>query len=279
MDFDYAFEEAHDSDILAVYVNDMLVSLLPATPLSAGTMSKNGWIDISEWAGQDIEICFLLHNGTAQQAHAIIANIVLADEVWPDTDTDGDDLTDAEEGIGDPDGDGLPNYLDSDSDDDTILDVDEGGGDYDDDGIPNRLDLDSDNDGASDTNEASFGTNPYDETDFPGDFSIDVEYTVSRVQTNRRTGRESALITITNTSGKSVTPPLSAIISGISSPTVSVANGDGENTQGDAFFDVSALVSNATFGPGESFSFDVEFDNAARGRFVYDVQLYAIGPP
>ena len=56
--------------------------------------------------------------------------------------------------INDSDDDGIPNNL-------------EGTGDADDDGTPNYLDLDSDDDGIDDNTEYRYGTDPYNDTDFP----------------------------------------------------------------------------------------------------------------
>jgi Flp pilus assembly protein TadD len=74
-----------------------------------------------------------------------------------DTDSDGDGVPDAWEGTGDEDGDSKPNYLDNtspaatkDTDGDGIPDVVEGGGDADGDGQPNFRDDDSDGDGIPD---------------------------------------------------------------------------------------------------------------------------------
>ena len=57
------------------------------------------------------------------------------------------------EGVTDFDVDGASNYLDLDSDGDGISDAEEGDIDTDNDGTPNFLDLDSDNDGISDKDE------------------------------------------------------------------------------------------------------------------------------
>ena len=70
-----------------------------------------------------------------------------------DYDNDGDEISNADEGDADPDGDGIPNHLDLDSDGDGILDITEGVVDSDGDGIPNFLDLDSDGDGFPDALE------------------------------------------------------------------------------------------------------------------------------
>jgi hypothetical protein len=79
-----------------------------------------------------------------------------------DPDSDGDGIPDATELTADPDEDGIPNYLDLDSDGDSIPDSVEGIGDPDGDGILNFLDLDSDGDGVPDAVEYALGTNPYD---------------------------------------------------------------------------------------------------------------------
>jgi hypothetical protein len=68
-------------------------------------------------------------------------------------DADGDYLPDEKEGTGDPDGDGVPNYLDVDSDNDGIPDKVETFLDTDEDGTPDFLDTDSDNDGIPDAEE------------------------------------------------------------------------------------------------------------------------------
>jgi len=79
-------------------------------------------------------------------------------------DTDGDTISNDDEGDADPDGDGVPNSSDLDSDGDGVSDADEAGDsdtstepvDSDGDGTPDFLDLDSDDNGISD--EAEGGT-------------------------------------------------------------------------------------------------------------------------
>jgi len=55
----------------------------------------------------------------------------------------------------------------TDQDEDGLLDVDEGVGDPDDDGLPNYLDTDSDGDGVADSLETRFGYNPSDGANTP----------------------------------------------------------------------------------------------------------------
>ncbi|MBJ94845.1 MAG: hypothetical protein CMP23_10295 [Rickettsiales bacterium] len=105
-------------------------------------------------------------------------------EDWQDTDSDNDGISDADEGTVDTDGDGISDYVDSDSDNDGISDAEEGDVDSDGDGEPDYVDSDSDNDGSSDLIEDVVGTDPTDPTDNPpdnGDQVIDVtsETTVS----------------------------------------------------------------------------------------------------
>lgn len=86
--------------------------------------------------------------------------------LW-DFDGDGDGIPDIVEGGPDPDGDGVPNFMDLDSDGDGIPDAIEGMDDLDGDGVPNFLDLDSDGDGYLDAEEWQLGTDPYDAEAFP----------------------------------------------------------------------------------------------------------------
>ncbi len=91
----------------------------------------------------------------------------------PGTDTDGDTLTDLQEGEGfvDTDTDGVPDSMDDDSDGDGISDRDEAGDDVpatlpvdtDGDGRANFRDTDSDGDGLPDADEIIAGSDPLDE--------------------------------------------------------------------------------------------------------------------
>ncbi len=98
-----------------------------------------------------------------------------------DPDTDGDTVSDGDEGIGDPDGDTIISALDLDSDGDGIPDSVEAGDadwqtlpiDTDFDGVPDIFDLDSDSDGlpdAQETNCVALGRHGrlWPDTDFDG---------------------------------------------------------------------------------------------------------------
>ncbi len=87
-----------------------------------------------------------------------------------DTDTDGDGIDDYREAGDtspatppvDSDGDGTPDFRDTDSDNNGIRDGDDGTGDADGDGRPDFQDTDDDNDGLSDATEIGDAANPND---------------------------------------------------------------------------------------------------------------------
>ena len=70
-----------------------------------------------------------------------------------DDDSDGDGISDADEGTVDTDGDGVEAYLDDDSDGDGFTDAQEGGDDIDGDGLIDAQDTDSDGDGIDDADD------------------------------------------------------------------------------------------------------------------------------
>ncbi len=97
-------------------------------------------------------------------------------------DPDHDFISSADEGTGDADGDGTPNYLDNDSDGDGIPDIDEAGDrdcstppvDTDGDGTPDFLDRDANGDGVDDSMEITRDTDmdgipDWRDTDVDGD--------------------------------------------------------------------------------------------------------------
>ena len=109
-----------------------------------------------------------------------------------DTDSDGDEIPDSQEGVKDVDNDGVPNYRDTDADGDGIPDVEEGTVDSDGDGIPDYVDM----------NTADSDTTAPDVTNFTavndGDKIITVSFTSDerlRNFTVSLTGPESATLT------------------------------------------------------------------------------------
>ncbi|MFE6848769.1 thrombospondin type 3 repeat-containing protein [Streptomyces sp. NPDC057686] len=131
----------HDADPNGKYV-------LPATQLADGP----GYYKVMAWADSSNPACASIAGVPTQVGSMYWIDAL----VGPDTDSDG--IPDATEGTGDPDGDGIPNFLDTDSDGDGIPDATEGTTDTDGDGIPNYLDTDSDGDGIPDATEGTTDT-------------------------------------------------------------------------------------------------------------------------
>ncbi|MGI9623620.1 MAG: hypothetical protein ACR2PK_12355 [Acidimicrobiales bacterium] len=72
-----------------------------------------------------------------------------------DLDTDGDGLPDSVEGLADADGDGIADFVEIDDDGDGVLTIDESSADSDGDGLPDHRDPDADDDGVADGDESS----------------------------------------------------------------------------------------------------------------------------
>ena len=111
-------------------------------------------------------------------------------------DTDGDGIPDSEEGTGDPDGDGLSNYLDDDSDGDGIPDREEGAGDPDGDSLPNYLDPDADGDGSPDQEE---GASDDDRDGTPNYLDSNIPLIINRVDPAWISGQTAVTVTLSGT--------------------------------------------------------------------------------
>jgi hypothetical protein len=108
------------------------------------------------------------------------------------------------------------------------------------------------------------------------DVTSDIARSLSNAQYNRRTGQNLLNVTLTNTGAATLKAPMTAVITGILSPTVSVANGTGWTPSHDAYFDLSSLVPTGGLAHGESVSFQVVFNNLTRERFTFDTTVYAV---
>ncbi|MGI6460600.1 MAG: dockerin type I domain-containing protein [Candidatus Hydrogenedentales bacterium] len=121
MQFQYRFDEPLEDDWLSVYINDQPVSWLFPEPGLDGEPLLTPWIDVSEWAGQSVELVFLLRRADEApddyEAHVALWGLELYEEeisYW-NQDSDGDGLTNFEEeyygtdpNSPDTDGDGMP---------------------------------------------------------------------------------------------------------------------------------------------------------------------------
>jgi Zn-dependent metalloprotease len=147
------------------------------------------YIDVPEWSTTNVNVAQLelFHDGRIAMTYGRIdaqftyggflasgvSGLSFGDDTPPgfldhdfsgpsdcNVDTDGDGITDFEEGLGDPDGDDIPNNEDTDSDNDGIDDSVEGNVDSDGDGMADFVDTDSDNDGIDDATEAAAPADP-----------------------------------------------------------------------------------------------------------------------
>ncbi len=137
-------------------------------------------------SGALLEILFEVQPGATGAKQSFGAGTELNDGQIPfsvtdgvfSADSDSDDILDYQEGAGDTDGDGVPDYLDDDADGDGISDYQEGSTDADRDGTPNFQDEDSDGDGIDDAIELAVdtdrdGTPDYLDDDSDGDGILD----------------------------------------------------------------------------------------------------------
>jgi hypothetical protein len=107
------------------------------------------------------------------------------------------------------------------------------------------------------------------------DVTTDIARTLGSAQYNRRTEQDAYKVTLTNNGSSILKAPLSAIITGISSPTVSVGNASGL-TGSDPYFDLSGIAPSGGLPPGGSLSFQVIFNNPTRERFTFGASVFAV---
>lgn len=115
--------------------------------------------DVGDYHRMLLPGTYTLRVAAAGYPDVLVEDVVVASgaatrvDVQMTRDSDGDGLFDSVEGEEDPDGDGIPNYLDPDSDNSGVPDAMEGTGDLDGDTIPDFADKDNDNDGYDDAIE------------------------------------------------------------------------------------------------------------------------------
>ena len=100
-----------------------------------------------------------------------------------------------------------------------------------------------------------------------------VTTTLGSTRYDLRTGRTSVLMTITNVSQTGIRGPLWVVITSISDPGVTPANGNGITSDEYWYVDVSSLLSGGQLNPGQSVSVWLSFNNPLRRRFNF---LYSI---
>lgn len=103
-----------------------------------------------------------------------------------------------------------------------------------------------------------------------------VSVSMGRVGYERRTGKFSVNVTITNMSVAVIGSPAAIVIETISSPNVTVANADGITSDGKPYIELSGLLENGVLCPGESVATRVCFNNPNRVRFTFQPSVWGI---
>ena len=112
----------------------------------------------------------------------------------------------------------------------------------------------------------------------PEDVTDSIAESRSEMHVDRVTGIATMTITITNISAADLLSPMTAVIDNISSAEVTVANADGVTPDGKPSFDLNDELGNGVLSPGESVAFTLQFNNPNRGRFSFEVKVFAVRP-
>lgn len=95
----------------------------------------------------------------------------------------------------------------------------------------------------------------------------------------RNTGNASYQVSLTNISSSTIPAPVWAVVTDISSPSVTLVNPDGVTPDGDPYFDYSAEIGGGELVPGETSAIKTWiFHNPTRVRFSYTVTILAPSP-
>jgi hypothetical protein len=87
---------------------------------------------------------------------------------------------------------------------------------------------------------------------------------------DRATGKFSVTVTVTNISNEVIYSPLWLVIESISDPNVTLADSDGTTPDGKPYIDISGLLVDSKFEPGDIITKQIWFNNPKRVRFTFD---------
>ncbi len=95
----------------------------------------------------------------------------------------------------------------------------------------------------------------------------------------RNTGNASYQVSLTNISSSTIPAPVWAVVTDISSPSVTLVNPDATTPKGDPYFDYSTEIGGGELVPGETSAIKTWiFHNPTRVRFSYTVTILAPSP-
>jgi len=103
-----------------------------------------------------------------------------------------------------------------------------------------------------------------------------VSLTYGYMRFNRRTGLMSIDVMITNTSSQTIGGPLQLVMEGISTPDVTLANPDGQTSDGKDYLDLTDETGDGILDPGESVMVRLYFVNPFRRRFTFELGIWGV---
>jgi len=103
-----------------------------------------------------------------------------------------------------------------------------------------------------------------------------VSFRYGRMLFNRRTGQMSMDVMITNTSSQTIGGPLQLVMEGISTPDVTLANPDGQTSDGKNYIDLTDETGDGILDPGESVMVRLYFVNPFRRRFTFELGIWGV---
>lgn len=106
------------------------------------------------------------------------------------------------------------------------------------------------------------------------DITDNVSLSYSNLRYDRRTGRMSATLTLTNTSNQAIGAPLTAVIVGIDPPEVTFVDGDGTTPGGNIYADFTPLLQDNRLDPGQHVTRQIICRNPWRYRFTVSCQIW-----
>jgi len=102
-----------------------------------------------------------------------------------------------------------------------------------------------------------------------------VQKSTANTRFDRITGVFSLDQIIKNISGKTLLAPFIVVVTGISSPDVTIVTVDGETLDGKPYWDYSSLLVNGKLLPGQSVTKRIAFNNPKGVRFTYTTQVFS----
>ena len=102
-----------------------------------------------------------------------------------------------------------------------------------------------------------------------------IQQSTANIRFDRRSGNFSMDLIVSNISDDKLLEPFIIVVTGVSSPDVTVYDADGETNDGLPYRGLSNLLVDGLLLPGESVTRSVTFHNPGRLRFTYTTQIFS----